>query len=55
MSWEEQVRLIGEQRGEQKGKQIMAKGMYDMGITIEKIAEIANYPVEVVKKWLNLD
>lgn len=49
---------IGEQRGEQKGElkkaRESAERFYQMGISVEKVAEGVGYDVNIVKEWLNL-
>ncbi|MCI9230965.1 MAG: hypothetical protein HFH96_07635 [Lachnospiraceae bacterium] len=52
------MRLESEQIGRQMGKQAKAQEsaerFYNMGISVEKVAEGVGYDVDTVKKWLNL-
>ena len=45
---------IGRQMGEQAKAQESAERFYNMGISVEKVAEGVGYDVDTVKKWLNL-
>ncbi len=44
----------GRSEGEKKAKMEMAKNFYQMGLSIEQIAQGVKYPVEVIKQWLGL-
>jgi len=59
MEAEQRGKQIGEQIGEQRGKQIgelkkakeSAKKLHEMGLAIDKIAQVVGYPTEVVQGW----
>ncbi len=42
---------IGRQEGELKKAKESAKKLYEMGLAIEEIAQVVDYPVEVVREW----
>ncbi len=44
----------GRSEGEKKAKMEMVKNFYQMGLSIEQIAQGVKYPVEVIKQWLGL-
>ncbi len=44
----------GRCEGEKKAKMEMAKNFYQMGLSIEQIAQGVKYPVEVIEQWLGL-
>ncbi len=44
----------GRSEGEKKAKMEMAKNFYQMGLSIEQIAQGVKYPVEVIEQWLGL-
>lgn len=50
----DEIERQGRAEGEEKAKMETAKNFYEMGFSIEQIAQGVKSPVEVVKKWLEL-
>lgn len=50
----QEMQMKAEQKGELKKARESAKKLYEMGLEMEKIAQVADYPVEKVEEWLGL-
>lgn len=54
----QEMKVISERNGEQKGElkkaQEVARNFYNLGVDVEKIAQGVGYTLETVKQWLNL-